>query len=229
VAIFGLGADSTALVIAPHPDDETLGAGGTIHRLASCGVAVHVLAVACHSLPGSDAQIRLKEFHQACDQLGVTDRSIAWVDDDRSGDPGRFQPDLVTLIESGSDLSITRLRPDLLLIPAATGFHQDHRAVHRAAFAAARPGGTRKPAPRLVLGYAGPEDAWTSAAEPWRIHINTSDAWPAKHAALAAYGSQLRRQPHPRTIEAIHTIDSAAGTAVGVQLAESFVPYRMVA
>ena len=41
----------TAVVIAPHPDDETLGAGGTIARLSSAGVRVCVLIVSGHLPP----------------------------------------------------------------------------------------------------------------------------------------------------------------------------------
>ena len=39
------------LVVAPHPDDETLGVGGTIAKLASEGHEVHVLVVSGHLPP----------------------------------------------------------------------------------------------------------------------------------------------------------------------------------
>ena len=42
-----------ALVIAPHPDDEVLGAGGTIARLADQGRAVHVAVVTRGRAPRS--------------------------------------------------------------------------------------------------------------------------------------------------------------------------------
>ena len=233
IPLLGLGSGDTALVIAPHPDDETLGAGGTINRLARSGVGVHVLAVVCVTAPMwdgySDAVLRTKEFDAACDALGVKTRTVAWTseaDDDRAFAPGRHLRDLTALIESGSDLSLARLNPDLLLIPAATGFHQDHQAVHLAAYAAARPG-VSKPTPRLVLGFAGPEDGWTTRSEPWRMHVDTTANWPAKQAALSAYSSQLREPPHPRSITAVRALDVAAGVAAGTELAERFVPYRI--
>jgi LmbE family N-acetylglucosaminyl deacetylase len=40
-----------ALVIAPHPDDETLGLGGTIARMSSAGINVSVVTVAAHMPP----------------------------------------------------------------------------------------------------------------------------------------------------------------------------------
>ena len=39
------------VVIAPHPDDETLGCGGTIARFAASGTEVSVLVVAGHLPP----------------------------------------------------------------------------------------------------------------------------------------------------------------------------------
>lgn len=49
--MFGLNPGDSVLAVAPHPDDETLGAGGTIARLTAAGIAVHVLAVACVTQP----------------------------------------------------------------------------------------------------------------------------------------------------------------------------------
>lgn len=135
--------------------------------------------------------------------------------------------ELVTLIESGPEISLEAARPSLLLIPSAAGFHQDHHNVHRACFAAARPGGTGRHTPSIVLGYAGPEDAWTTAAEPQTVYVDTTASWPAKQAALASYGSQLRDDTHPRSLSRIHAIDTAAGAAVGTGMAERFVAYRM--
>ena len=38
-----LGGDERILVLAPHPDDETLGCGGTAARLAAAGAMVHIV------------------------------------------------------------------------------------------------------------------------------------------------------------------------------------------
>lgn len=229
--LLGLHPGQTALVVAPHPDDETLGPGGTLHRLSTSGVTVMVLAIACYNCPmwggHSDTDIRAKEFDTACDALGVEGRVIAWTDDDHAHTPGNHPADLVAVIEYRTEVSLVHTRPDLLLIPAATALHQDHRAVHHAGLAAARLGGTCKPAPPIVLGYRGPEDHWAPGGEPWTVGVDTTANWPAKHQALLAHASQLREPPHPRSIHAVHALDTAAGAAIGTSLAERFVPYRM--
>lgn len=229
--LLGLSAGQRVLAVVPHPDDETLGIGGFLHRASKAGLIVNVLAVTCPGRPmwdgHGDPMVRSQEFEAACDVLGVSGRLIAWIDDDRARNPGAHLPDLVALIESGTEVSLAQTQPDLLLIPSATAFHQDHLAVHQAGIAAARLGGTDKPTPRIVLGYRGPEDIWSPTMESWPVLIDTTTSWPVKQKALSAHASQLRSWPHPRSIEAIHALDAAAGLRMGATLAEAFVAYRL--
>lgn len=230
-SLFGLREGHRILAVVSHPDDETIGPGGLLHRAATAGITVDVLAVACRTRPmwggHSDPTVRAKEFDAACDALGVSGRIIAWVDDEHAHAPGNHASELVSLIESGTDVSMAATRPDLMLIPSATGFHQDHLAVHHAGLAAARLGGNAKPTPRIVLGYCGPEDIWTRTVEPWTALVDTTGSWPAKEQALRAHASQLRDWPHPRSIEGIRTLDAATGLRLGTPLAEQFVAYRI--
>lgn len=165
--LFGLRPGDRAMVIAPHPDDETIGPGGTIARLAAEGVEVHVLCVTVRAAKmwggASEPTVRYAEFDKACAALGVTRSTIAWVDETGELDISTRQRALVDLIERNEEVSLATVRPQALLIPSSGGFHQDHQAVHRAAFAAARvqPEGL-KPTPRLVLGYRG----WRTAGPP---------------------------------------------------------------
>lgn len=225
-AFLGLAPGDCALVVGTHPDDESLGPGGTVARLAAAGITTHVLAVACPA-GGRPADVRVAEFNTACDALGVARRRVAWTCGPRASAPGEHLRELVTLIESGPEVSLREAEPALLLIPAATGFHQDHQGVHRAGFAAARPGGATRRVPRIVLGYAGPEDSWTTAAELQTVYVDTTGSWGAKEKALSAYAGELRDDDHPRSISRIRVIDTAAGAAVGAGMAERFVPYRV--
>ena len=66
-----------ALVIAPHPDDEILGCGGTIARLCAAGVEVHVAIVTRGKPPRFDAaHVRRveEEARAAHDFLGAARR-----------------------------------------------------------------------------------------------------------------------------------------------------------
>lgn len=227
--VLGLTPGDSVLVVSPHIDDDALGAGGTIARLTADGVGVHVLAVACRTHPGSDPGIRTAEFDEACTVLGVASHHTAWIDTDAATNPATRMADLVHLIEAGPRQSLRALRPAALLIPAAGSFHQDHQAVHTAAIAAARPSAY---APRIVLGYVGPEDAaWAQHESPARrpVAVDTSGVWETKAKALTCYSSQLRKAPHPRSLATIRALDTAAGSSVGTAMAELLTVYRLVA
>ncbi|ARF59797.1 PIG-L domain-containing protein [Streptomyces gilvosporeus] len=220
-----------ALVIAPHPDDETIGPGGTLARLAAEGVEVHVLCVTVRAAKmwgsSSEPSVRHQEFEKACAALGVMSSTIAWVDATGDMDICNRRRELVDLIERHEEVSLTAVRPHALFIPSAGGYHQDHQAVHEAGFAAARvqPAGL-KPTPRIVLGYRGVEDRWSAMNEAWWLHVDTSLFWQAKQEALQAYGTQMRPSG-PRSIEQIRGIDAATGSSWNCAYAESFVPYRL--
>ncbi|MEU7145427.1 PIG-L family deacetylase [Nocardia sp. NPDC046473] len=230
-SILGLRPGDRALVIAPHPDDETIGPGGTIARLAAGHIEVHVLCVTVRCAPmwgsRSDPATRTEEFEKACAALGVTTATIAWVDETGELDICNRRRALVDLIERHEVASLAAVRPQALFIPSASGFHQDHQAVHAAAFAAARaqPVGL-KPTPNLVLGYRGAEERWSPRNEPWWLHVDTSDFWDAKEEALRVYDTQMRASG-PRSIRQVQLLDAAAGSSLALAYAESFVPYRI--
>ncbi|MEV7006667.1 PIG-L family deacetylase [Streptosporangium sp. NPDC051022] len=230
--MFDLFPGDRVLVVTVHPDDESFGPGATIAALTGCGVTVDVLAVTCTSLPmyggASDPQVRAEEFDAACDALGVADRAIAWTDTDQARNPGAFMPDLIALIESGTGPSLRTSTPDVLLLPAHGAHHQDHQAVHRAALAAARPGDRRlRSVPRIVLGYDGPEDRAWQAADTRPLLVDTTASWPVKEKAMLCHASQVRDDPHPRSLAKIRALDEAAGAACGAGTAERFAIYRM--
>jgi LmbE family N-acetylglucosaminyl deacetylase len=119
-----------AVVIAPHPDDETLGAGGLIKSLTNRGVDVTVVAVTDGEGAYSDGvdirAVRRREQTQALKVLGVDEDRIL-----RLGLPDRYLGDhednLVKLITPLVD------KESHLVAPWVGDFHPDHEACGRAA------------------------------------------------------------------------------------------------
>lgn len=224
-----------ALVVAAHPDDETLSCGGTIARLTRSGCDTYVLILVCHEThdeaniaePGIQGMTRAEELKHACHILGVAGYEIL-MHAPASTSLSDHHARLVRMIESGSEFSIERVRPQILLLPAHGAFHQDHQVAHAAALSAARDrGGDCVDAPQIVWGFAGPEDSWSNAATARTISVDITDYHDTKTQALSAYRSQLRDASHPRSIEGVSTLDRAAGVRAGSQYAEEYVNYRM--
>lgn len=231
--MFDLNLGDNVLAVATHCDDETLGAGGTLARLAASGARVHVLVACCETLTTEvgccPASVRAAELESACEVLGVASHRIAWMDVPQAADPGAYLTDLVTIIERGPEVSLAACRPRLVLLPNGAAHHQHHRAVHDAALAAVRPGGAGdRWVPRFVLGYDGPEDqCWLAAGVARPLAVDITGFAPVKEKALRCYASQLRDAPHPRSAEKIGALDEAAGGAIGTGAAERFSVYRM--
>jgi LmbE family N-acetylglucosaminyl deacetylase len=223
------------LVIAAHPDDETLGCGGTIARLTRVGARVFVLAVVVGDMArvGGESRVadRVDEFSKACELLGVERGEVCWTDAERHMRLDMVpQLDLVRLIEDEAPVSLRAIKPDVVFMPAAGATNQDHVAVHQAALVVMRPhADALKPTPPVVLGYSIPEErSWASATVPATITVDTSRDLATKLAALEAYRSQAQPPGHPRFLGHVEELDRMAGYDAGVESAERFVPYRFV-
>lgn len=123
------------LVIAPHPDDEVIGCGGTMLRHLAARDAV-AIAIATDGRragfirdPDVMAARRHDEAHAAADVLGVT--SLHWL-----GLPeGEWQ---TAALAGGITKLLHELRPTLLYLPSRVDFHPEHhRVAHAAALALA--------------------------------------------------------------------------------------------
>lgn len=129
-----LGGVARAVVVAPHPDDEVIGAAALIAALRrqGCHVAVIVVSDGAASHPGSAAwprprliAARERESRYALRRLHVGHRDVAFL---RLPDGG---------LSAQHDLCRRRLHRalrrlgqiDLLVGPAASDAHPDHRAV----------------------------------------------------------------------------------------------------
>ena len=78
-------ADKRILIIAPHPDDETLGCGGLIAKSIELHSTVAVLAVCVGDArqfgSASDKSIREGEFRGSMEMLGVSKSEILYGDE----------------------------------------------------------------------------------------------------------------------------------------------------
>jgi LmbE family N-acetylglucosaminyl deacetylase len=118
------------LVLAPHPDDETLGCGGTIAITAARGAEVHVAVVSDGGklLPEDEARridtvvLRKDEAREACRVLGVKETSFfGYPDGDLKSHGDMIKADVSGLVE--------RFRPEIVLSPSPFDHHEDHIAV----------------------------------------------------------------------------------------------------
>ncbi|NYI05111.1 PIG-L deacetylase family protein [Allostreptomyces psammosilenae] len=183
----------SAVVIAPHPDDEVLALGGTLARLARTGARVRLVAVtdgetshprSATLTPGRVADVRIAETSEALQRLGLGDAEVV-----RLGIPDTR----IARHESALVARLTRLVEgfDLCLAPWRGDAHADHEAAGRAARRACRERAVRLATyPVAMWHWAAPDDPrvpWDTAAA---VPLDDRER-AAKTAAVACFTSQL--------------------------------------
>ncbi len=189
------------IVVAPHPDDESLGCGGLLALLAAAGRVAQVFFMTdgsrSHSRSLSHpaarlAALREEEAVAALSELGLPPGSAHFL---RFGDGAMPKEGTSPFVEATRRLQqmVTAIRPDTLLVPWRRDPHCDHEATWRL-FTAVVAG--LRPAPRW-LEY--PVWAWTKAegesapraeeAIAWRLDI--SAVLLRKQRGIGRHRSQL--------------------------------------
>ena len=216
-----------ALIIAPHPDDETLGAGGTIRKLADAGWQVNVLTVAAHMPP-----LYTKDVHEGTIREARAAHEVLGVAESKFLDNPALSLSTMPLAELNAAIhgEIERTKPDALFIPFYDR-HIDHRCVFDACMVAARPVGAGKHL-KLVAAYETiSETHWTAPGiEPQfapTLFIDITEQIDAKLRAMSKFQSQLHPFPGPRSLEALKGLATFRGSQSGHAYAEAFHVLRV--
>ena len=115
------------LILAPHTDDGEFGCGGTINKLLAEGNEVYYVAFsACQQsvLPQFPSDILITEVKSATLKLGIKPENVILFDYDVRTFNYRRQDILDDLIRLRS-----KIKPDVVFLPALTDLHQDHRTI----------------------------------------------------------------------------------------------------
>jgi LmbE family N-acetylglucosaminyl deacetylase len=218
-----------ALVVAPHSDDEVLGCGGTMARLAQMGCEVHVAILTRGMPPRFDeagaAAVRT-EAQAAHQLLGV--HTTHWRDFPAAELDRVAHADLnAAMIEL-----VETIAPDTLFLPFIGDIHIDHQLVFSSGMVAARPRGANYPA-RVYAYETLSETNWnapgvTPAFQP-NVFVDISDQIILKGEAFAhCFRSQVQKFPSERSPQALEALARLRGANVYRAAAEAFMLMREV-
>lgn len=219
-----MNASSTTLVIAPHPDDETLGCGGTLLKLKAQGVSVHWLIVTtienASGFPQERVSIRKLEIEtvqKAYDFDGIHQCSIPTATLDTLG-----KGELIGAIGS----IINQIRPQTLYIPYRNDVHSDHAAVFDASVSAAKI--FRSPSIKAIYAYEtlSETDFGLRPDDPGfrpNLYEDITGYLEKKISIMSLYEGEMGKFPFPRSEECIRAQATLRGAQAGCQAAEAFM------
>ena len=221
-------AGKRVMVVAPHPDDETLGVGGTIAKYSAQGAEVFVLMISGHLPPlysREDYDKTVSEAEAAFELLGVSQSEFLEIPATMIDD----QP----LHEVNGRISkiVNEFSPHIVFCPFPDR-HVDHRLVFDSLMVAARPVGVGRGIEIVAAYETLSETHWNAPhIEPnftpnWVVDI--SEQIDNKLNAVRYYKSQISDFPGPRSVQAVEALAKFRGTQAGFAYGEGFHIVRMV-
>lgn len=211
------------LFISAHPDDETLGAGGTIKKQVAQGDEVFwVVATAAYEPRWTSDVIATKraEVEAVAQFYGMKDFTVLGLPATRLDDL-----ELGEIIAPVGD-AIRAIRPDTLYTVGPYDVHTDHQALFKAVWTCIKPFRSAQDGLRRVLTLETLSS--TDAAPPLGSRF-VPNAWvditgflDAKLAAMDLFASEAQSELLPRGPSAIEALARFRGAQIGVQHAEAF-------
>lgn len=222
------------LVVAAHPDDEVLGCGGTIARMASSGAEVNVVIFATGltsrtEFDPAQSESALRAHHDRAKKAGAvlgakSVRVLAFPDQRMDSIP-------LLDITQALEREIAESKPDTIFTHHGGDLNMDHVILHRATLVATRP--VAAGSVRRVYTYEVPsstEWAFQKFEPQFRpsVFFDVQVFIEKKIEAMEIYKSEARTFPHPRSPEALRAIAARWGSVVGVPAAEAFELVREI-
>lgn len=213
------------LVFAAHPDDETLGCGGTILSHVNRGDEVYICivtnAIKSFNLTQEEARKRREDAERSCNSL--SSKKTFFLD----------QPSvlldtvpLLDLVKQFTEI-VTEVKPDIIYTHFENDLNQDHRIVNRATLIASRSNEIKE-----IYFYEIPSTTNHVLGIVNQFAPNTfvdiSEHLDKKLEILSGYESEMKEYPDPRSLEGIKLYAKFRGLMCNLTAAEAFVLYREI-
>lgn len=210
------------IVISPHPDDETLGAGGSLLRLRDARNKIYWLNITDVKMAreGYDEffiEKRKMQIDKINKYFGFEDFfNLQFLPSELEDG---IKGELINEIGSIFD----KINPDCIILPDYNDAHSDHKYVFEAAYACSKT--FRRSYIKIILTMEIPSE--TNFGLPYNmfkpnLYVDITDYFDKKMDALRIYDTEMGNPPFPRSEEAIRAQATIRGIEAGVLYAEAF-------
>lgn len=216
------------LVIAPHPDDEILGCGGTMIKHIEAGdeVFVCIATKGCLPLFSPESVEKVRNEAKKCHNLiGV--KKTFFLDF-----PAAMMEKVERYEMNGKVLDVIReVQPDIVFIPHWGDMQKDHQMVAEACMVALRP--KYEPKVKTIYSYETmSETAWNAPNVQNEfipnVFVDITETLEKKKDALKVFETQVSPFPDARSLESIEALAKYRGALMHVAAAEAFMLIREI-
>lgn len=213
------------LIIAPHPDDEVLGCGGTIAKYSQRGDHITVCYATKAYTPDWSEEYLIKkenEIEISNSILGISKRIDL-------GYP-TVQLDTIPQKDITDSLSeiANQIKPNITFIPHRGDLNKGHQIIHDAALVALRPISHR--CSKIFAYETLSETEW--GPNPHSFHpdyyVDISETWEVKIEAMNVFTTELKEEPHPRSSDVMRALAIKRGSEILAMAAEAFMVVRII-
>ena len=217
------------LIVAPHPDDELLGCGGTLlRRVAEGGTVAWLLMTAITKEAGwavEKIQQRAAEIDRVRKGLHVAPHHLYEL-----GFPtAELDQIAMSLLVKRISEVVSDFQPDEVLLPYPGDVHSDHRVTFEAASSCTK--WFRYPSVKRVLAYETPSetdfgiDPRDSGFNP-NVFVDIGRQMERKIELMKIYESEIGEFPFPRSEKILRALAQLHGSQAGFEAAEAFMLLR---
>jgi LmbE family N-acetylglucosaminyl deacetylase len=215
---------SKVSIITPHPDDETLGCGGTILKHVAVGDSLHWLIITGMTEEQGFSTQEIKKRQEEIEQV----KHMYGFEIVNSLNLPTMRLDALPLGDIIKAIStvLMGIKPHTIYLPNRSDVHSDHRVVFHAAWSCCKT--FRFPFIRRVLMYEIPSETDFSPALSEAAFLPTifSDITPhleRKIEIMREYRGEMEEHPFPRSERNIRSLATIRGATAGVEYAEAFM------
>ena len=213
---------SKILVIAPHPDDETLGCGGALFRHKANGDEIYWLIVTGISEDTSWSNDvvtkRDNEIDAVAEKYGFSDVFNLRLPSTKM--------DTLPLSDLIGEISkvYKKVEPDIIYMPFAYDVHTDHQIIVKALQSTLK--WFRHPHIKKVYMYETPSETEFNFVEKRafrpNVFVNISLYIDDKIETMKLYESEMGDFPFPRSEKTMQSLAAIRGSQSGFEAAEAF-------
>ena len=214
---------SRILVVAPHPDDETLGCGGTLLKHRKDNDEINWLIMTEMKPNNSNRNFIEKRNNEIKKVKKIYDfETVIQADCETAMLDSYNISEIINFIS----MALDRIKPNIVYIPYANDVHSDHKIISEAFISSSK--AFRKPFITSIRAYETLSetefniDSTISAFKP-NLFINIEKYLEKKIKIMNIYKSEVSKHPFPRSEKSLRSLAYLRGSSASLKAAESFI------